>query len=62
MSERWWYCLKHMRVEPDSGCPNKSRMGPYDSAEEASRALETAARRNEEWASQDNEPEQHDSG
>lgn len=49
MSERWWYCLKHDAVEPDKGCANIDRMGPYESAEEAARALQTAAARTEEW-------------
>jgi len=53
VSDQWWFCLKHMRVEPDQGCPNKSRMGPYASEEAASRALQTAAERNEAWAAQD---------
>ncbi|MEO3871378.1 hypothetical protein ABGB18_21405 [Nonomuraea sp. B12E4] len=50
MSEgQWWFCLKHMRVEPDAGCPNKDRMGPYVSEEEAAGALRRAAERNKAW-------------
>ncbi|WP_433441476.1 hypothetical protein [Nonomuraea sp. CA-141351] len=50
MSEgQWWFCLKHMRVEPDQGCPNKDRMGPYESEQEAAGALERAAARNKTW-------------
>ncbi|WP_285703364.1 hypothetical protein [Microtetraspora sp. NBRC 16547] len=55
MSDQWWFCLKHMRVEPEKGCPNKDRMGPYASEVEASRALETASERNEVWQTQDEE-------
>ncbi len=51
--QRWWYCLKHRRVEPDAGCAAKDRLGPYSSPEEAARALETVRRRNEEWDAQD---------
>lgn len=46
---QWWYCLLHNKVEPDEGCPNSERLGPFDSAEDASRALEIAAKRNEQW-------------
>ena len=49
MSEQWWFCLKHQAVEQGSGCANIDRMGPYATAEEAARALQTAAERTEEW-------------
>jgi hypothetical protein len=52
-SGRWWFCLKHMAVEPDEGCPNKDRLGPYPTREEAARALQTAAERNEKWRKED---------
>ncbi|WP_245647223.1 hypothetical protein [Microtetraspora niveoalba] len=55
MSDQWWFCLKHMRVEPEKGCPNKDRMGPYASEAEASRALQTASERNEVWQAKDEE-------
>ena len=51
--QHWWFCLKHMAVEPDAGCPGKDRLGPYPSREAAANALETARRRNEEWDAQD---------
>jgi hypothetical protein len=50
---RWWFCLKHNTVEPDAGCRAKERLGPYPTREEASHALETAKRRNEEWDAAD---------
>ncbi|MER7499878.1 hypothetical protein AB0L05_23740 [Nonomuraea pusilla] len=46
---QWWFCLTHMRVEPDQGCPNKDRMGPYATQEEAAGALQRAAERNKAW-------------
>ncbi|MEU8040640.1 hypothetical protein [Streptosporangium sp. NPDC049078] len=49
MSDQWWFCLRHMAVEPDEGCPNKDRMGPYPTREAAGAALKTAADRNDEW-------------
>jgi hypothetical protein len=45
----FWYCLKHRTVEGEEGCPNKDRLGPYESEPEASRALEKVAERNEAW-------------
>src|SRR6266571_3844159 len=36
--QRWWFCLKHMAVEPDAGCPGKDRLGPYPTREAAARA------------------------
>ena len=42
----WYYCLEHQRVEPDDGCPNAERMGPYETKEAAEHALELAAERN----------------
>lgn len=42
----WYYCLEHQQVEPDDGCPNAERMGPYPSEEAAQHALERAAERN----------------
>jgi hypothetical protein len=49
MSEQWYFCLKHMRVEKDPACPRAEALGPYDSYDEAARALETAQERNEAW-------------
>jgi hypothetical protein len=50
MSERYYYCLTHRQVESEEeACASRNRMGPYTTREEASRALETAAARNEEW-------------
>ncbi|MFI6155784.1 hypothetical protein ACIBCA_24220 [Kitasatospora sp. NPDC051170] len=45
----WFYCIKHAKVEEGPECPAKDRLGPYSTPEEAARALETAAERNEEW-------------
>ncbi len=53
MTETWWFCLKHNRVEQQKGCANAERLGPYATREEAGRALQTAAERNERW---DNDP------
>ena len=52
---QWWYCLVHQKVEPENGCPNSGTTRPFDTADEASHALEVAAKRNEEWEAGDNE-------
>jgi hypothetical protein len=53
MSRSWYFCLKHMRVEPEVGCPNKLRLGPYATEDEAAHALQKVAERNKAWDSQD---------
>jgi len=42
----WYFCLVHQRVEPEDGCPNAERMGPYATQAEAEAALATAHERN----------------
>ncbi|GAA1514172.1 hypothetical protein GCM10009677_54200 [Sphaerisporangium rubeum] len=53
--DQWWFCLKHMAVEGEKGCPNKDRLGPYATREEAASAMETAAARNKAWQESDKE-------
>ncbi|MDP9418487.1 MAG: hypothetical protein M3P48_11820 [Actinomycetota bacterium] len=55
--QQWWYCLKHNRAEGADGCANVDRMGPYETQEQASRALQTAAERTEAW---DHDPRWND--
>jgi hypothetical protein len=50
---RWWYCVRHNRVEADETCPGKDRLGPFDSEADAARALETVRERNKEWDAAD---------
>ncbi len=54
---KYWYCVKHRRVETEDICPPIDRLGPYSSEEEASRALQKAEERNEQW---DNDPDWND--
>jgi hypothetical protein len=50
----YFWCLRHHRVEtPADACPAQYRLGPYPSAEDAGRALQTVDRRNEEWDAED---------
>ena len=46
---KFWYCVKHHRVEDPDGCAPIDRLGPFDTREEAEHALEKAEQRNEEW-------------
>jgi len=57
MADEYWYCLKHKTVEESDGCKAADRLGPYSSREEAGRALEKVAERNEAW---DNDPDWND--
>ncbi len=52
MSAYWW-CLKHERVEDESGCAHTDRLGPYATQQEAQDALATARRRTEEQDARD---------
>ena len=51
MSDKYYFCLNHHTVEGEDGCRAADRMGPYDTSEQASHALETAAERTEAWES-----------
>jgi len=53
----YWFCLRHHTVEGPEGCPNKDRLGPYDTAAEAEQALGQVEDRNEAW---DNDPAWND--
>jgi hypothetical protein len=53
----FWYCVKHHAVEGADGCGPIDRLGPYDTEEEASQALQKAEQRNQEW---DHDPNWND--
>ncbi|MBK8461423.1 MAG: SPOR domain-containing protein [Micropruina sp.] len=46
---QWYWCLTHKAVEPYEACRAEVRLGPYSTKEEAGRALERVAERNESW-------------
>ena len=58
-AEEYWFCLKHHTVEGEEGCKSADRLGPYATADEASRALDKVQERNENW---DNDPDWNDDG
>lgn len=45
----WWYCLTHRTVEHGPGCPNKERLGPFATENEAAHALDKVRQRNADW-------------
>ncbi|GGN79989.1 hypothetical protein GCM10010112_55030 [Actinoplanes lobatus] len=50
----YFWCLRDHRVESgDDVCPAQYRLGPYATADEATRALETVEKRNAEWDAED---------
>jgi hypothetical protein len=56
-SNEWYYNVKTGKVEPYQGEKSADRLGPYNSPEEAARALEKVQERNEAW---DNDPNWND--
>jgi len=52
-AEKWYYCLRHQRVEPELGCAHRDRLGPFDSPDEAATALQRAQARNEAWEAEE---------
>lgn len=63
MSGPWFWCTEHARVEPEAGCPNDRRLGPYETRQEAEDAIartrertqqmERADEREREWGHSD---------
>jgi len=52
---QWWFCLTHMAVEAGPGCPDQSRLGPYDSQALALGALSRISARNLELDEQESD-------
>ena len=51
--ERWYFCLRHHRPEQGHVCPGRFLLGPFDTKEEASHALEKVQENNEAWDAQE---------
>ena len=51
--EEFWFNLKTKMVEFGKLTPATYRVGPFSSAEEAAKALETLALRSKEWEEED---------
>jgi hypothetical protein len=53
-ADRYYWCLSHKRVETEANmCASKDRLGPYNSAAEAERALDKVQERNDAWDRED---------
>jgi hypothetical protein len=52
-AERWYWCLRHKRVEPFDGCRSTTRLGPYATPEEAADYAEKVDERNRRWDAED---------
>jgi hypothetical protein len=50
---QWYWCLIHSRVEPEDGCANIDRLGPYKTREEAAGAIDRARERTAAWDEED---------
>lgn len=46
---KFWYCLIHHSVEPNDGCADSMRLGPFPTRADAELALDRARSRNESW-------------
>lgn len=57
MTEKWYYDTKTGQVSQGKASGWDSRMGPYDTQEEAAAALETARKRTEQADAYDTENE-----
>ncbi|WP_166355908.1 hypothetical protein [Phytoactinopolyspora limicola] len=55
MSQEWYWCLDHAEVEPEAGCANNRRLGPYATQDEAAGAVQRARERTERLESVDRE-------
>ena len=44
---QWWFCLIHQSVELGAGCPDASRLGPYESSEQAQGVLDRMRQRDD---------------
>jgi hypothetical protein len=51
----WWWCLRHGAVEEGEGCPNKDRLGPYPSREQAESVITRTTERTEREDARDAE-------
>jgi hypothetical protein len=49
----WYFCLKHHAVEPKDGCAERHRLGPYDTREQAERAVDSVAEREQKLTAED---------
>ncbi len=49
----WWWCLDHKRVEQNGGCGSTTRVGPYDTEQQAASAMDRVRERSAKEAERD---------
>ena len=49
----WFFCLKHDTVEPKEGCADSHRLGPYETTQQAERAVQSVAEREAKLTEED---------
>jgi hypothetical protein len=54
----FFWCLDHKTVEEGFGCGSSSRLGPYDSREQAASAMDRVRKRGKEQDAKDKANEQ----
>jgi hypothetical protein len=59
-SKQYWWCLTHGRVEQDAGCPNKERLGPYATEQQAAGVIQRTAERTAQQDARDREERAED--
>ena len=55
LERRYWYNMRTGEVEHGLLSPSVDRVGPFDTAEEAARALETLRENSARWAAEEAE-------
>jgi len=55
LERRYWYNMRTGEVEHGLLSPSVDRVGPFDTAQEAARALETLRENSARWAAEDAE-------
>ena len=53
LSEEYWYCMKHRRVERYDETDSANRIGPFPTADAAANALQTIAEREQRYEQED---------
>jgi hypothetical protein len=53
LSDEYWFCMEHRRVEKYDETDSKNRIGPFPTADAAAHALETIAEREKAYEKED---------
>ncbi len=58
LSDEYWFCMKHRRVEKYGETDSTNRIGPFPTEQQAAHALETIADREKAYDKEDSEWEE----